>query len=159
MENMGDGDKLRWLRTECGLSIEKAAEISGFSTPHIKKVEGGHSPTLVCLRALLGAYGSNTSEYFESISKVQNEEDRQLFERLQFILDQARREDASKEEMSRADCIRGSIDEFYRNAVRPVGRVTRRQRRGGGVEAAKPQIQNKIHGRFKGPTTAGKFPD
>jgi transcriptional regulator with XRE-family HTH domain len=41
------------------------------------------------------------------------------------------------------------------------GRMTRKPRknRGGGVEQAKPQIQNKIHGRFKGPSLAGKFPD
>jgi transcriptional regulator with XRE-family HTH domain len=140
------GERLRWLRNKCGMSIEKAAELSGYSAPHIKKIEGGLSPRLDCLNSLLKVYSITRAEFFKSPEQATHPEDREAFERLQFIFNEARREDASQEDKDRADCIRGSINEFYRNAIRPVGRVTRLRRRGGGVEAAKPQIQNKIHG-------------
>jgi transcriptional regulator with XRE-family HTH domain len=145
------------------MSIEQVAKMSGYSTPHIKKVEGGHSPTVNCLHALLLAYGSNLPEFFESVPRIQTEADREIFEKLQFILDEARGEEAGQVEKDRAEWILGNIHIFYRDAIRPVGRVTRFRRQksgGGGVEAAKLQIQNKIHGKYKNAVTnTGKFPD
>jgi transcriptional regulator with XRE-family HTH domain len=152
-------DRLRLLRTSQGLTVEKAAELSGYSAPQIRKIEGGHSPNLICLNALLEAYGSTLQEFFESAERPANPEDREVFERLQFILDEARREDAGQAEKDLAQCLLGIIDVFYRDGIRQAGKITRRKSGGGGAEAVKPQTQKKIHGRFKGPTTAGKFPD
>jgi transcriptional regulator with XRE-family HTH domain len=159
------GDRLRFLRTSQGLSVEKAAELCGWSAPQIRKIESGYDPKYSNVKALVEAYGSNLSEFHESSVQDMNPKYREAFEELKFILDQADVEEAGQEAKDRAEWILGNIHVFYRDAIRPVGRITRFRRRkspgggGGGVEAAKPQIQNKIHGRFKGPTTAGKFPD
>jgi transcriptional regulator with XRE-family HTH domain len=117
-EIMNIGDRLRLLRTRCGLSIEDAAELSGYSAPQIKKIEGGYSPSVVCLNSILRAYGTNLPQFFQSAAGSVSEERREVIDKLHFILDEAEQPDASTDAKERAAWIQGNVKVFYRDTIR-----------------------------------------
>lgn len=115
---MNIGDRLKFLRTRLNMSVEQAAELSGYSPAQIKKVEHGHSPTVACLDAMLAAYGHTLAEFFESPAIAVHKDDRDKFEKLKFILDEGRRSEATEDQQKRAFLIAGNIGEMYENAIR-----------------------------------------
>jgi transcriptional regulator with XRE-family HTH domain len=115
---MNIGDRLKFLRTRLNMSVEQAAELSGYSPAQIKKIEHGYSPPVACLEAVLAAYGHTVAEFFESPAIAVHKDDRVIFEMLRFIFEEARRPEATTEQKKRASAIAENVHEFYQNAIR-----------------------------------------
>lgn len=145
---MNIGDRLRGLRNTRGLTLNEVAEKADCSAILIRKIEAGYSPNVATLKMILEVYDTTLGEFFNAIPKTVRKEDREVFDRLQFILDEARLPNADEKQKSRAKSISENVEEFYNGAIThnrpPSKRAKRSQQKG----KENPAISRKKHGKF-----------